>query len=556
MKLSSWAACALLAFLPAAASAQEAEAWVLPRGLLELSATGAYTGYDTRLDGAGLGAELFAPYQSIADRLLAGRVDPVRAGLADLFASTTDPDPEGGVPDSVSAGRASVRFAGDVRTVPFTLRYGLTNRLTIFATVPLERSGTVVFGPYLAGGTLGLNPDTVLNRTRLARVNERFGTLGGALLLPTAGSAEGIELQERLRAISPADTLSLPTRALTFADLLGRPALRGLLSAEEAAALGLNSTRRPYHLGDVQVGARFLLIRGPAGWPFPDTIVRRSLRTSVGVRARFPTGAGDTRVATELPPGGGHFGVGVDVLNDVFLSRRWYVNVAASGDVLLPADVVRQAFGADRPFPADSALRALRRSPGPRVALSVTPRWRLTDEISFNGEYAMVAQARTRYEAPEGVIPGPFDWRTGGALHALGIGGRYSSLQAFARGRARVPFELGLSVSQAVVGTLQAPDAFSVRLTGRVFVDPRRFRALLPRAGADSLIPPPDAPLDTVPSQLRPDSVPAVAPPSVNPPAPQTTTPATPPPAAPPASPTTTQRPPAQGTRIEQRARS
>jgi hypothetical protein len=543
MKLSSWAARALLASLaaaaPARAAAQEAEAWVLPRGLLELSATGSYTGWDTRLDGVPLGAELVPLYQGLADRLLASQTGTVGSALTDFFAFTTDPDPAGGAPEPVTAGTASVRFGGDVRSVPFSLRYGLTHRLTIFATLPLERSGTVVFGPYLADGTLGLNPDTTANRNRLDDVDARFGPLGGSFLLPTAGSEAGIELQSRLRGMEGVDTLALPTRGVTFAELLARPALRAQLSEEEAAALGLNSTRRPYHLGDVQLGARFLLIPGPAGWPFPDTIVRRSLRTAVGARLRLPTGRGDTRTFTELAPGGGHFGVGVDVLNDVFLSQRWYVNVAASGDWLLPADVVRQAFGDARWFPADTALRTLRRAPGLRVALSVTPGWRLTDEISFNGEYALVAQARSRYEAPEGVVPGVFEWRTGGVAQALGIGARYSSLQAYARGRARVPFELGLSVSNAVLGTMQAPDAFSVRLNGRIFVDPRRFRALLPGQGTDSIIPPPEAPLDTVPSQLRPDPAPTTEPAAPTPPPAAPTNPPPPPPVP-------AQRPPAR----------
>jgi hypothetical protein len=251
---------------------------------------------------------------------------------------------------------------------------------------------------------------------------------------------------------------------VNFDELLARPSLRALLSDAEAAALGIVSTRRPYHLGDIQLGARFLLISGPPGWPHPDTIVRRSLRTSVGVRLRLPTGSGDTRVATEVPPGGGHLGLGVDVLNDVFLTRRWYVNVSASGDWLLSADVLRQAFTEEQPFPVDSTLNTVRRSPGPRLAFSVTPRWRLTDEISFHGEYGMLAQARTRYESADSLLPSVFDWRTGGAMHTLGLGIRYSSLQAFARGRARVPFELTLSASEAVLGTVQAPDAFSVRL--------------------------------------------------------------------------------------------
>ena len=554
MKLSSRAARALLALAaaaaPAHAAAQQAEAWVLPRGLLEVSATGSYTGWDTRLDGIPLGGELLGPYRSLAERLLAGRVDPVAAGITDLFASTTDPDSATEAPE-ISAGAVALRFAGDVRSVPFSVRYGLTHRLTVFATLPLERSGTVVFGPYFAGANLGLNPDTVTNRRVLNAVDPRFAGLGGGLLLPTAGSAEGIELQSRLRARSAADTLLLPTRAVNFADLLARPALRALLSDAEAAALGIGSTRRPYHLGDIHLGARFLLIPGPPGWPHPDTIVRRSLRSTVGVRLRLPTGAGDTRVGTELPPTGGHLGLGVDVLNDVFLTHRWYVNVSASGDWLLPANVQRQPFTLAQPFPVDSALTSVRRVPGPRVSLSVTPRWRLTDEIAFHGEYAMLAQARTRYEAADSVLPSVFDWRTGGALHALGIGIRYSSLQAFARGRARVPFVLTLSASEAVLGTVQAPDAFSVRLTGRVFVVPRRFRRLLP--ARDSVIPPPDAALDTVPSQLRPDSTRRTDPDAPDAPRPVVTEPPATPPAAPltppatPRTPTPTQRSPSAG---------
>lgn len=530
MKLSSRAARALLVTLaaaaPARAAAQEAEAWVLPRGLLEVSFTGSYTGWDTRLDGVPLGAELFGPYRSLSNRLLAGGADAVVPGLAELFASTADPDSTNEFGDSLTAGTFSLRYAGDVRQVPFSLRYGLTPRVTIFATIPLERSGTVVFGPYLQGANLGLNPDTTNNRLKLTRVDPRFAPLGGGMLLPVAGSPGAIELQSRLRAINASDTLVLPTRVVNFTDLLARPDLRARLTDAEVASLGLGSSRRPYHLGDIQLGARFLLIPGPPGWPYPDSVIRRSLRTAVGVRARLPTGRGDTRVATEVPPLGGHFGAGVDVLTDVFLSSQWYVNVSASGEWLLPADVSRQTFAADGILTPDTTPVTLRRSPGARVAFSVTPRWRLTDEIAFHGEYAMLAQARTRYEAPDGVAPGVFEWRTGGAMHALGIGVRYSSLQAYARGRARVPFELALSASEAVLGTVQAPDAFSVRLTGRVFVDPRRFRALLP--GRDSVIPPPDAPLDTVPSQVRPDS--AAAP---QPPTPQPATPPAPPPGRP-----------------------
>ena len=543
MKLSSRAARALLVLVaaaaPARAAAQDAEAWVLPRGLLELSAGGLFSHYDSRF-GFGdpaLGQELVEPLSVATQRSTGPATAVLRAGLTDLFATTADPE-AGALPDSLTPGRLALRLTGDERTVPFVVRYGLTDRLTLSLTVPIERRGTSAAGPYLAGGTLGLNPDAARNGAVLAGVAPRFGAMGTGLLLPVAGTPEALELQSRLRAIDPADTLLLPDNPVTIAELLENDFAAGLMTAEEQAALTLVSARRPYQLGDVQIGARFLLRAGPAGWPFPDSVTGRSLRTSVGARVRLPTGRSGTRFFTEIPPGGGHLGVGVDVLNDVFLSSRWYVNASASLDVLLPTDVQRLAFSAARPFPADSALRTVRRAPGPRLALSVTPRWRLTDEISFSGEYALLAQRRTEYTGgEEGLRQTPLEWRTGGSLHALGVGARYSSLQAFARGRADVPFEVTLSMSRAVAGGGAAPAASAIRVTGRIFVDPRRFTRLLPGSPppADTAAPPAAGPADTLPSQVRPD---VPVPPRVVPPQPDTTTgDSTPPRVTPPAPP-------------------
>jgi hypothetical protein len=544
MKLSFRATRALLvlavATAPARALAQEAEAWVLPRGLLELSGGGLFTQYDSRL-GYGdpaFGEEFLGPLSLVAQRVTVPAQAQVRAGLTDLFASTTDPE-AGPLPDSLSAGRLGAQFTGDERIAPLSVRYGLTGRLTLSLTVPIERRGTTVVGPYLAGATLGLNPDATGNRQALAEVDPRFGDLGGGLLLPVRGTPAALELQSRLRARSAADTLTLPTAPLTVAQLLANDDIAEQLTEEERAALGLASGRRPYMLGDLQLGARFLLRRGPAGWPFPDSVTGRSLRTSVGARLRLPTGRSGTRFFSEIPPGGGHLGVGVDVLNDIFLSSRWFVNASASVDVLLPADVERQAFTLTRSFPADTAVRTVRREPGPRLAVSITPRWRLTDELSFSGEYALLAQRRTQFTSDDASwVPSPLEWRTGGSLHAVGIGARYSSLQAYARGRADVPFEVTLTLSRAIAGGGLAPDANSVRVTGRIFMDPRGFRALLPGAEAppaDTAAPPASPPADTLPGQVRPDA--PAGPGVVLPPADTTAADSTPPQAPPPARP-------------------
>lgn len=525
----------LAAAVPARAAAQEAEAWVLPRGLLELSGGGIFSQYDSRL-GYGdpaLGAEFVGPLSAAADRATVPTALQLQAGLADVFAATEDPDPTTAAPSlaGLTAGSLALRLTGDERTAPLTVRYGLTDRLTLSLVVPIERRGTSAVGPYLAGGNLGINPNPGGNAQVLGAIDPRFSDLGAGLLLPVRGTPEAVELQSRLRAIDPADTLSLPDSPVTVAELLANEFVQTLLSPEELTGLSLVSARRPYQLGDVQVGARFLLRRGPAGWPFPDSVTGRSLRTSVGARLRLPTGRSGTRFFSEIPPGGGHLGVGVDVLNDIFLSSRWYVNASASVDVLFPADVQRQAFSTTRLFPPDTAVRTVRREPGPRLAFSLTPRWRLTDEISFSGEYSLLAQMRTEYVGTEEfLVPSPLEWRTGGSLHALGIGARYSSLQAFARGRANVPFEVSIALSRAVAGGGLAPDASSVRVTGRIFVDPRRFRALLPGdpPPADTAAPPAAAPADTLPAQVRPEVVP---------PRPDTTAADTTPPQTPPATP-------------------
>jgi hypothetical protein len=544
MKLSSRAARALLvltaAVVPPQVQAQDAEAWVLPRGLLEVSAGGLFSSYDRRL-GFGdpaLGSEFLPPLQGITSRLTDPAQAAARSGLADLFATIPDPDPVSSpLPDSLRVGIAGLRVASDQRIVPFTFRYGLTDRLTLSLMVPMERRGTSVLGPYLAGGTLGINPNPTANAAVLARVDARFGALGGGLLLPVAGTPAAVELQARLRTRTPADTLALPTTAVSPAGLLEEDVAEQL-TEEERAGLGLASSRRPYYLGDVQVGARFLLLRGPAGWPFPDSVTGRSLRTSVGARLRLPTGRSDARTFGEIPPMNGHFGAGVDVLNDVFLSSRWYVNASASLDMLLPADVQRLAFSAARPFPADTALRTVRRAPGPRLAVSITPRWRLTDEMSFNAEYALLAQGRVTYSGGgDDFQATPLEPTTGGSLHAVGIGARYSSLQAFARGRSRVPFEVTLSLSQPIAGGGAAPESALLRITGRVFVDPRTFARFLPGdpPPADTAAPPAGPPADTLPSQVRPDA--PVDPRIVVPTRPDTTAAGPTPPPTPPAPP-------------------
>jgi hypothetical protein len=495
----------LLLLAAAPAPAQDADAWVLPRGKLELTGTGVFTHYQRRLGGDGLGSEFAQPFQELALQALGDSLARANVGTRLLWSRLT-----GGaaLPDSLVPGTTSLRLRADIRQVPLTVRYGWRDRITLFATLPIERRAVSSLGPFLLGGNVGLNPDAARNRTALSNIDPALAGYGGGLLLPTRGSQLGDSLQALLRARGT-DTLNLPTRTVDFANLQAN---------NQLAAFDSLSNSRGYRFGDVQVGARFLLTPGPPGWPIPDTVQRRAVRTSVGVRGRLPTGARGTTFRTELVPGGGHFGVGVDAFNDVFLSRRWLVSASASFDVLLPANVQRLAFAADRPFPPDTAVRTVRREPGSQLAFNVVPRWRLTRELSFAGQYAFTRSGATTYTGD--VLPSPVETLDAWMAHAAGIGARYSTLRAYSLGQAAVPVEVDLSVLSAFAGSGEAPAYSQVRIIGRF----HPHRGLLP--GPDSIPAPPPVPADTTapaPAATTPSAEP------VTPPAPPATPPATPP---------------------------
>ncbi|HEX5725660.1 MAG TPA: hypothetical protein VFX98_09350 [Longimicrobiaceae bacterium] len=504
------------------ARAQGPDARVVPRGMLELRALGLFIHFDARFgDGrAPLGAGFEPPLQAVADRLIGTGVTTLQGELDDFFAGTQATAP-GTVPQPVTAGHAELGLAADLRDVPVTLAYGLSRRLTLELTVPVERRRTDVTSNRLAGGDVGLNPDSLRNRTLLSRIGPEFEDLGRQRFLPTAGSAAGEELQRRVQALL-GDTveLRLPELAVSYPGLLAIPELRALLDSTEIVALGQQvGTRGPYQLGDVQLGARYLLA-GPPGFALPDTLPGRVVRATLGARVRLPTGPRSaTLFLFEVPSASGHAGAGVDVTGDL-ASRRWWISGAAAFEVLLAADARRRDF-AEGLFPDSTTVVTLRREPGARFALSLTPRYRLTREISFAAQYALAGAGATTFSGgnAEGEqVLGPFEVVEGWTAHRVGIGMGYSTLTAYAGRQALVPFEVSLLYQNTLAGTGEAPDAGMVTVAGRIFYQ-LIGRTPRPRPAAPDTVPPPP-PAPDVPAPERPDTIPSRPPPPPPPPPP------------------------------------
>jgi hypothetical protein len=484
------AALAALALAASAAAAQGPDARVLPRGILEVRAFGTFTGFDERFDGGRdpLGTGFAALLQPRADTLAA--LGPLRQRLGAFFGATGAP-----VTPELSAGTVRALLAGDQRDVPFTFALGLTRRITVEATVPLVRQVTSVGGIYLAGGNVGVNPNAALNGRVLGRVDTAFAALGASGLLPVEGTPAAIALRARVVARGVADSLALPTRGVLISELLTRTGETGLSGAERAA-LTTGGARTGFALGDVQLGARMQLANTATAWGLPEDSLRgRGFRAAAGGRVRLPTGPRNGALyLLQLAPSTGHFGVGGDVAADWFLSRRWWVTAAADAEVLFPANATRLAFTAANPFPDTTQRRVLRREPGARFGATVTPRYRLTREISFAAQYAFASVGAVTYTGEGADLLGPLESTLAQTSHLLGLGASYTTVQGYAAGRAPFPAEVSLLYRTAVAGSGRAPVATVLDVGVRVFYPafgrPRRARL-------DSAAAPLPAPADT-----------------------------------------------------------
>jgi hypothetical protein len=519
---------AAAALAPAAARAQGGDARVLPRGWIELRAVGLYTQFDSRFAPGGseaLGETFSSQLQSAAERVLLPLATPVVARLDTFFTNTAASVTNPSTPAAPGIGSVNARLAGDVRRAPFSLWYGLTSRITVGVTVPIERNGTAVAGISFDGSTLGLNTAVATNQAVLTRIGAQYAALGGARLLPTRGSPAGAELQRRVALLSPGDSLVLPAHGLSPAELVGTSGLAAGLTAEELAALGTVSAATPYYLGDVEVGARFQLVNH-VRYTRPDSAAPSGVRAAVLLNLRLPTGpAADTTFLLVLPREVGHAGVSADVYGDVSLARRYWVTASAGVTKLLPRNVLRFPFSDTRLFPSDTAgFRLVRREPGLRLRASLMPRYRLTREMSFAALYQFEHAAATVYssaDSAEGVGLGPLERTEAWTAHSFGVGAGYSTVAAYSEGKTSIPVEFSVIYRNAVAGSGFAPHSGTIEVSGRVLYQlVGRPRRPAPADSTATPAPPPPPPATPAPPAVTPRDRPRPTPPAPRPPAP------------------------------------
>lgn len=425
-----------LLVIPAAVAAQE-DAFPIPRGTIRLEAAGGYAEWDaTRGDGGGL-APLGQPFSV---PLTADNFAPLAATQAELnrFFGATGSGAGDATPSSFTLGELNVQAAAERTELPLRVEIGLTGRIALRTGVRIGRERVGLPGVLLSGGTLGVNPDPAGNAARLAAIDSSFAALGGASFLPLAGSALGAALQERVAARG--GRLVLPDSTL---------------GPVAAAALLAPAPERRWRVETAEAGLRLQLLG--AG---DTTASPRGIRAAVTADASVPLAGNVAR--SPLLPGlreGSTAELRTAVLADIGASRRLWATVAAR--FALRAEGETERFGAGAGFASDTLAAAVRVNPGDGWSAEASPRFQLTEEISFAGSYAYEHRGADAFADGAGL--GERNAQT------VGFAARYSTLPAWLRGESRVPFEAELRVRSVVAGSGGVPDATVLELRGSLF---------------------------------------------------------------------------------------
>ena len=346
---------------------------------------------------------------------LAGALDAAASALAARIAQcTAQPSSSGCSAINADAGGATATVAA-ARDVAASVRY--------------------VYGTSMAAPGFGLVPLATLTpliEARLQDLNTRFRSyLGTAPLSSTAppAGALGAASAENVRDLGRAG------RAGIGPDSLGR-----------VTSIGI---------GDIELGARFMLWDNAAGVAASSAAPSRRIRVTLGALARLGTGeAASDDELFDVGAGDGQTDAEGSVAVDVEGPRRLGMNAVARytaqfGSVA--ATRLPDARGSVTPFGARAAGT---RTLGDLVTLEASPRYRLGNALYVSGHYAFVRRGADSYVFPQAELVDPVAWppslpplptnATAGAYteQRAGLGVTYSTFDDWERGTVRIPIEV------------------------------------------------------------------------------------------------------------------
>jgi hypothetical protein len=312
-----------------------------------------------------------------------------------------------------------------------------------------------------------------------------------ALVAPDAKGSLALEIEVRRNALNDAlqrflgagagapthvfFTDTLGTAPFSYYDLNGTSGRPGLLQSPLGG--GIESVRNTdlVHIGDIEVGAQYLVFDGFQR----DSLPRHGLQTrlAIGGALRFATSRPDSaQNLVDISTGDGA-GVQLRTVFDLIIGHLGGT-IAARYEKYLGRTVTAALVGdpeAPWPYPLFGERK---RTAGDVIALDVTPRYLLGESFSIDGHCGFEHRGATTYDAASGVasdplcptcvLPGAFVG-TARTSHQLGLGLRYSTVEANARGLAPYPIEVSFTHLETVRGDPGVPKSSRDQVQMRLF---------------------------------------------------------------------------------------
>ena len=291
-------------------------------------------------------------------------------------------------------------------------------------------------------------------------------------------------LQQFLGAGAGASTgVFTATTNFSYIDLQGRRGTPGLLQSTLGGGLDSLHTSDRLGVGDVAVGAKYLLFdrfaRGNA--PIP----RLQSRMLVGTAVRFATSQADSaRDLVDIAPGEG---AGVEAHSALdLISGRFGGTVAARYVKAFSRTVTAPLYGNPEAFYPVPVFGDRKRRAGDVIGLDVTPRYFFSDWLSVDAHYGLERVGATTYSSGVTGVPCANCLQLGAApevvttvgstttAQRVGAGFRLSTVNAYARGRARYPIEVSFVHLETVTGDAGLPKASRDQIQLRIYYRLRR----------------------------------------------------------------------------------
>jgi hypothetical protein len=260
-----------------------------------------------------------------------------------------------------------------------------------------------------------------------------------------------------------------------YYDLNGTSGRPGLLQSPLGGGIDSVRITELVHVGDIEVGARYLVFDRFQR----DSLPRRGLQTRLAIAGalRFATSRVDS--AQNLVDIGTGDGAGVEVRSMLDLVRGHFGGTIGARYAKYLARTVTASLVGDPEAPWPYPIFGERkRTAGDVIGLDLTPRFLLVNSFAIDGHYGIERRGATTYDAASAVTSDPLcptcvlpPVPTGSARtsHQLGLGLRYSTVDAYARGLAPYPIEVSYTHLETVRGDPGVPKLSREQVQMRLF---------------------------------------------------------------------------------------